>query len=113
MTCRRSYRGPARYHAILEAILTRLASLGPVTVQARKGYVSLVTPKRTFAAVQPTTKHRVDLGLRLADQPLVGRVESAAAMGSSMVTHRIGLTSVDQVDDEVESWLRRAYEENA
>jgi hypothetical protein len=34
-------------------------------------------------------------------------------MGSSSVTARIGLTSVEQVDDEVESGLRRAYEENA
>lgn len=31
-----------------------------------KTYVALVTPRRTFAAVQPTTKKRVDLGLRLA-----------------------------------------------
>jgi hypothetical protein len=108
------YRDRPELRPILEAILTRLASLGPVTVQARKGYVSLVTPKRTFAAVQPTTKRRVDLGLRLADQPFAGRIESAATMGSSsMVTHRIALTSVDQVDDEVESWLQRAYEENA
>jgi hypothetical protein len=34
-------------------------------------------------------------------------------MGSGSVTVRIGLTSVDQVDDEVEAWLRRAYDENA
>ena len=68
---------------------------------------------RTFAAVQATTKRRVDLGLRLADRRPIGRLESAASMGSGRVSVRIGLTSVDQVDDEVESWLRRAYEVNA
>jgi hypothetical protein len=106
------YRDRPELRPILEAILARVASLGPVTVQTRKGYVSLVTPRRTFAAIQPTTKRRVDLGLRLADQPIAGRLESPAAMGSSMVTHRIALTSVDEVDDEVEAWLRKAYEQN-
>lgn len=107
------YHDRPELRPILDAILARAATIGEVAVQARKGYVSLVTPKRTFAAVQPTTKRRVDLGLRLGEQPPTGRLESAAAMGSSMVTARIGLTSVDQVDDEVESWLRRAYQENS
>ena len=37
----------------------------PVTVQARGTLVSLVSPRRTFAVLKPTTKSRVDLGLRL------------------------------------------------
>jgi hypothetical protein len=34
-------------------------------------------------------------------------------MGQRAMTARIALTSVDEVDDEVESWLLRAYEENS
>jgi len=49
---------------VLDAVLTALPSLGPVTVEARQTLVSLVTPRRTFAVVQATTKTRVDLGLR-------------------------------------------------
>ena len=97
---------------ILDAILTRVATLGEVTIQTRKNYVSLVTPRRTFAAVQPSTKRRVDLGLRLENEPLGGRIESAKSMGSGQVKVRISLTSIEQVDDEVEQWLRRAYAEN-
>ena len=52
---------------VLDAILAVLPELGPVTVQARKTIVSLVTPRRTFAAVRATTRDRVDLGLRLDD----------------------------------------------
>ena len=48
-------------------MLAVLPALGPVTVQARKTMVSLVSPRRTFAVVQATTKDRVDLGLRLDD----------------------------------------------
>lgn len=107
------YRDRPALRPILDAILARAAALGQVTVQARKTYVLLVTPRRTFAAVQASTKRRVDLGMRLADQRPTGRLESATSMGSGSVTVRIGLTSVDQVDDDVESWLRRAYDENA
>ncbi len=87
--------------------------MGEVEVQARKTYVALLTPKRTFAAVQPTTKKRVDLGLRLtADQKPEGRLEVAKNFGQSSVTHKIGIESADQLDDEVEGWLKRAYEAN-
>src|SRR5438094_9546487 len=40
---------------ILETIIDAAAGLGEVTIQSRKTYVSLVTPRRTFARVQPTT----------------------------------------------------------
>lgn len=98
---------------ILEAILTRAASLGEFTIQARKGYVSLLTPKRTFAAVQPTTSTRVDLGLKLNKPQLRGRFAANSSMGSSVVNARIPLSSVDEVDDEIEGWLRQAYADNS
>jgi hypothetical protein len=41
---------------VLDAVLAALPGLGPVTVQARTTLVSLVTPRRTFAVVQATTK---------------------------------------------------------
>ena len=98
---------------VLDTILALLPSVGHVEVQARKTYVALITPKRTFAAVQPTTKKRVDLGLRLtADRKPSGRLERAPNFGQSSVTHKIGLTSADDIDQEVEGWLKRAYEAN-
>ncbi len=97
---------------IYEALMTQVARLDPVIIQARKGYVSLLTRRRTFAAIQATTKRRVDLGLRLDGQAPVGRLESAAAMGSGQVNLRVGLGSVDEIDDEVIVWLARAHAEN-
>jgi len=98
---------------ILDGVIAWLPSIGEVEIQARKTYVALITPKRTFAAVQPTTKKRVDLGLRLtADQKPRGRLEVANSFGQSSVTHKIGLASADDLDDEVEGWLKRAYEAN-
>ena len=97
---------------ILDAILARAASLGEVTVQARKGYVSLLTPKRTFAAIQPTTRKRVDLGLKLKDPRRRGPLAANSSMGSSVVNARIPLSSVDDVNDEVDGLLREAYADN-
>ena len=98
---------------ILDALLGLAPGLGEVSIQTRKGFVTLVSPRRTFASIEPTTKTRVDLGLRLDGQAAVGRLEVARSMGNSSVTHRIGLTSPDAIDDEVVSWLQRAYDANS
>jgi hypothetical protein len=59
------YSDRLQLRPVLEAVLAALSALGPVTVQSRKTLVSLSTPGRVFAVVQPTTRSRVDLGLRL------------------------------------------------
>ena len=75
--------------------------------------MTLITPSRTFASIEPTTKSRVDLGLRLPkDQRPTGRLLAATSMGQSAVTHRIGLATLDDLDGEVEQWLKRTYEAN-
>jgi Family of unknown function (DUF5990)/Domain of unknown function (DUF5655) len=95
---------------ILDAVLAALPALGPVTMQARKSFVSLVTPRRTFAVVQATTRKRVDLGLRLEGAEPHGRLRPARDIGAATV--RIELSSPAEFDDEAVGWLRRAYEQN-
>ena len=95
---------------IFDALADAAAGLGEVTIQARKTYVSLVTPRRTFARVQPTTRDRVDLGLRLEGQKPGGRLQPSRIQETMQV--QIGLTSPDQVDAEVLDWLQKAYEQN-
>jgi hypothetical protein len=97
---------------VLDAILAVLPELGPVTVQARKTIVSLVTPRRTFAAVRATTRDRVDLGLRLDDAVPGGRLHAAGNVGGGGVTVRVPLTGPKDVDAEVRGLMRRAYAEN-
>jgi Family of unknown function (DUF5990)/Domain of unknown function (DUF5655) len=97
---------------ILDAVLAAVPALGPVTVQARKTCVSLVSPRRTFAAVQATTKSRVDLGLRLDATEPGGRLQVARNIASGSINLRIALSGPGDLDDEAVGWLRRAYDES-
>jgi hypothetical protein len=106
------YADRPQLRPVLDAVLAVLPALGPVAVQARKTIVSLVSPRRTFAVVQATTRTRVDLGLRLENTAPGGRLQVARNMGGGGATVRIALTGPGDVDDEVRAWLRRAYQEN-
>jgi hypothetical protein len=98
---------------IFDRLLEVLPAVGAVELQARKTYVALLTPRRTFASIQPTTKTRIDIGLRLEGARAEGRLEVAKSIGQSSMTHKIGVSSPADVDEEVASWLRLAYEANS
>lgn len=107
----KQYADRPQLRAVFDAVLSTLPALpGPVTVQARGTLVSLVSPRRTFAVLKPTTKSRIDLGLRLDGTQPEGRLREAKNLGQATV--RIPLTASGDVDDEVRHWLARAYEEN-
>jgi hypothetical protein len=105
------YRDRPHLRPIFDTIINAVAGLGEVTIQARKTYVSLVTPRRTFARIQPTTKDRVDLGLRLEGQQPGGRLVPSRIQETMQV--QIGLSSPADVDSEVLEWLQLAYEQNS
>ena len=93
---------------VYEAILAAVKKLGKdVEVAPKKAYVSLRRAKQ-FAILQPSTATRLDVGLVLAGVEPTDRLETAGSF-NAMVTHRVRLESVDQVDKELMSWLRQAY----
>ncbi len=105
------YADRPRLRPVLDGVLAAVPAFGPVTMAARKTCISLVSPGRTFAAVQPTTKSRVDLGLRLDEEP-AGRLLVAKNVGSGSINVRIALSGPADIDEEVLGWLRRAYDES-
>ena len=107
----KQYADRPQLRPVFDAVLRILPALpGPVTVQARATLVSLVSLRRTFAVLRPTTKSRVDLGLRLDTRQPEGRIQPARDLGQATV--RIALTTPGEVDDEVQAWLTQAYDEN-
>jgi hypothetical protein len=107
------YAAKPALRPVYEAIVTVALELAEVHVQTRKGYVSLVGPRRTFAVVQASTRTRVDLGLRLPDREPGGRLLPGKNIGNGSCTVRVPLATVDDVDDEVRRLLREAYAANS
>jgi hypothetical protein len=93
------------YDRLAEAIL----EFGDdIEIEGRATYTPFVRG-RQFAAIAAATRSRVDLGLRFRDPPETDRL---VAQGPGQSTHRIGLSRVEDVDDEVIELARVAYEQN-
>ncbi|HVS42143.1 MAG TPA: DUF5655 domain-containing protein [Candidatus Dormibacteraeota bacterium] len=104
------YRDRPRLRPILDAVVAVAGTFGPIDVQARKTYTTLLTPRRTFAAVKPATRTRVDLALRLDGVEPGGRLLDGSTTAGGGINLRIALASVDDLDDEAVALLRRAYD---
>ncbi len=79
-----------------------------VHLAPKKGYVSVRRSKQ-FAILQPSTRDRFDLGLNLKGVEPTGRLEPSGSF-NAMVSHRVRLHHLSEVDSEIETWLRDAYE---
>jgi hypothetical protein len=95
---------------IYKAIVKAARDLGECVIQARKGYVSLVTPRRTFARIQATTKNRVDLGLRLERAKASGRLQPSKI--HETMRFQISFTKPEEVDAEALGLLKKAWQQN-
>ncbi len=99
----------ANLRPIYDAILKAVNGFGAdVEAAPKKAYVSLRRTKQ-FAIVQPSTATRLDLGLNLKGVEPAGRLEASGSF-NSMVSHRVKLASVAEVDKELIGWLKQAYE---
>ena len=104
------YKGPkAALRPIYEAVAKQVAQFGnDVEFAPKKAYVSLRRSKQ-FGIIQPSTKDRVDVGLNLKGVEPGDRLEASGSF-NAMVSHRVRLTSVKDVDRELVGWLRQAYD---
>jgi hypothetical protein len=103
------YAGREQLRPILDAVVAAVAMFGPVDVQARKTYTSLLTPRRTFAAVKPATRTRVDVALRLDGVAPEGRLLDGRNTAGGGLNVRLALESVEDLDAEALELLRQAY----
>ncbi len=103
------YGDRAQLRPILDTVVAAAATFGPLDVQARKTYTCLLTPRRTFAAVRPTTRTRVDLALRLDGVDVGGRLLDGRNTAGGGLNLRLPLTAAAEFDDEAVEILRQAY----
>jgi predicted transport protein len=104
------YQGKEDLRPLYEQITAAVEAFGgDVELAPKKSYVGLRRSTQ-FGLVQPSTKTRLDIGLKLRDAAASERLEASGSW-NAMVTHRVRVTRPEEVDDELLGWLRRAYEE--
>ena len=67
-----------------------------------------------FAQIKPTTQTRIDLGFALGDMKPEGRlIDTGGFAKKDRITHRIPISSMEDIDDDVKHWLKVAYDRDA
>ena len=108
---RSQYQGKEALIPMYDLLLKTIKGFGDdITITPKKTSVSIIR-KRQFALIKPATKSRIDLGLKLKDVPVRDRLGNSGPFGT-MCTHRIQLTELDQIDEEVKGWLLEAYKKS-
>jgi hypothetical protein len=67
-----------------------------------------------FAQIKPATRTRIDFGFALKDTKATGRLVSTGGFEKGdRISHRIPISAVAEIDDEVKRWLKKAYDMDA
>ncbi|NNL15687.1 MAG: DUF4287 domain-containing protein [Flavobacteriaceae bacterium] len=103
------YKGKEALFPIYQKLIEFIKTLGnDVTLSPKKGSVSIIR-KRQFVLIKPATKTRIDLGFKLKDKPITERLENSGPFGT-MCTHRVQLFDANDVDKELKTWIKEAYD---
>jgi hypothetical protein len=100
---------------IADKLLTAAQSLGvDVRVEPHRSYVPLIR-RNPFAVVTRAPHDRIDLGLALPGTKQTGSrlIPVRRSDSATRITHHVEISRSEDVDAEVLSWLRKAYELDA
>ncbi len=89
-------------HDVIVEFVEKLGS--DIEVAPKKTSVSLRRNKQ-FALIVPATNKRIDLGLALKGEEPTERLE----IYNAMCSHRVRLESIEDFDEEVQGWIKKAY----
>ncbi|MGZ2370439.1 DUF5655 domain-containing protein [Ancylomarina sp. YFZ004] len=105
------YQGKEDLKEIYDSLIEIVVGFGDdVVVTPKKGSVSIIR-KKQFLLIKPATKTRIDLGLKLAGKELSQRLEDSGPFGT-MCTHRVKISEIKEIDNELKNWIKEAYEKS-
>lgn len=103
------YKGKEHFMPLYDKLIAHITQFGPdVEIAPKKSYVSL-RRKKQFAILQPTTKTRFEININLKGQEPIGKLEAITA-ANAMCSHKMNLTGESDLNEEVLSWIKKAYE---
>lgn len=102
------YTGPkAALRPIHDQLMRAMVAFGEFEIAPKKGYVSL-RRKKQFAMIGPATKSQVEVGLNVKGLPDAKRLTVVPAGG--MCNYKIRLADPAEVDNELVTWIKQAYD---
>lgn len=105
------YQGKESLFPIYEALMAEVKKLGDdISISPKKTSVSIIR-KRQFLLIKPATKTRIDLGFKFKNREAGERLGDSGPFGT-MCSHRVVLNSKEEVDAELISWMKEAYDES-
>ncbi len=105
----KQYVGKEHFKPVYQKIMSEIEKFGnDFEIAPKNAYVSL-RRKKQFALLQPATKTRFEIGIILKGLESQGKLE-AINTANAMCSHKINVADVNDIDNEVIEWLKKAYE---
>ena len=92
---------------IHDAVISQINEFGEFETVPKKGYLSL-RRKKQFAMLGPASKGRVEVGLNMKGVQGTERLKEMSPGG--MCQYKVFLADPAEVDAELVSWIRQAYD---
>jgi len=106
--------GKAGLRPIHDALLKLCLGLGTDVKACPCQTIVPLYRNHVFAQIKPTTQTRIDLGFALGAHKVEGRlIDTGGYAKKDRITHRIPISSLQEIDSEVRQWLKLAYEADA
>jgi hypothetical protein len=97
----------AGFRPIHEKLIKEINKFGEFEIVPKKGYVSL-RRKKQFAMIRPKTNTRFEVGINA--KGLKKNVRLLEQPSGSMCNYVVNVSEVGEVDPELISWIKSAYE---
>ena len=102
------YKGKEHLQAFYDKIIAEVQAFGGnFVIDPKKAYVSLKR-KKQFITLNPASKTRFEIGFNLKGVDAQGKLEAEKPNG--ICSHKINLTDIADIDQEVIDWVKMAFE---
>lgn len=102
------YKGKEQLKPYYDKLIEVISTFnGDFKIDPKKTYVSLKR-KKQFIILNPASKTRFEIGFNLKGVEPKGKLEAEKPNG--ICSHKINLTDIKEIDKEVISWIKMAFE---
>jgi predicted transport protein len=102
------YKGKEHLTAFYDKLMAEIKQFGgDFNIDPKKTYVSLKR-KKQFIILNPASKTRFEIGFNLKGVEAKGKLENEKPNG--ICSHKISLSDINEIDQEVIDWVKMAFE---